>query len=131
MNFLPAQLVEDGGKTAVEIKSAAGPVAKLALYNGATSRAAGKDVILGVRPEHIFRYSADLKAQKPGMATLAAPVELVEPTGAETMAVMKIGDTEIVGRFDPDDAPHMGENITLGIDMAHACLFEPSTQKLI
>jgi hypothetical protein len=25
----------------------------------------------------------------------------------------------------------MGEHITLGIDMAHACLFEPTTQRLI
>ncbi|MEO8882030.1 MAG: sn-glycerol-3-phosphate ABC transporter ATP-binding protein UgpC [Devosia sp.] len=131
MNFIPAQLVEDGGKTAVAIKSASGSEVKLALYNGAASRAAGKDVILGVRPEHIFRYHADLKAQKPGLATLTAPVELVEPTGAETMAVMKVGDIEIVGRFDPDGAPQMGENITLGVDMAHACLFEPSTQRLI
>ena len=48
-----AQLVEDGGTTAVAVKSAAGSVAKLALYNGAASRAAGKDVVLGVRPEHI------------------------------------------------------------------------------
>jgi multiple sugar transport system ATP-binding protein len=131
MNFIPAQLVEDGGTTAVTVRAAAGGTAKLALHNGAGSRAAGKDVILGVRPEHLFRYHSDLKAQKPGLATLSAPVELVEPTGAETMAVMRVGDIEIVGRFDPDGAPRMGENITLGVDMAHACLFEPTTQRLI
>jgi multiple sugar transport system ATP-binding protein len=131
MNFIPAQLVDQGGKTAVAIKSTAGSIATLGLYNGAASRAAGKDVILGVRPEHLFRYNAELKAQKPGLATLTAPVELVEPTGAETMAVMRVGDQEIVGRFDPDEAPVMGESIMLGIDMSHACLFEPSTQRLI
>jgi multiple sugar transport system ATP-binding protein len=131
MNFIPAQLIDNGGKTAVAVKGAGGSVERLALFNGAASLAVGKDVILGVRPEHIFRYHADLKAQKPGLATLTAPVELVEPTGAETMAVMKIGDVEIVGRFDPDGAPEMGENITLGIDMSHACLFDPSTKRLI
>ncbi len=47
------------------------------------------------------------------------------------MAVMKVGESEIVGRFDPDGAPRMGEQITLGVDMAHACLFEPDTQRLI
>jgi len=130
MNFIPAELVDDGGKTAVAVRGANG-VEKLALYNGAASRAAGKEVVLGVRPEHLFRYSTDLKNQKPGLASVGAPVELVEPTGAETMAVMKIGETEIVGRFDPDGAPRTGENITLGVDMSHACLFDPTTQRLI
>jgi multiple sugar transport system ATP-binding protein len=131
MNFIPAQLVEDGGRTAVAIRSGDGAVERLALHDGAAARAAGKEVILGVRPEHLFRFHDDLRVRKPGLATLTAPVELVEPTGAETMAVMRVGDSEIVGRFDPDGAPRMGEHITLGIDMAHACLFEPTTQRLI
>ena len=131
MNFIPAELVTDNGQTAVAFKAADGSTAKLALYNGAGDKASGRQVVLGVRPEHLFRYNADLKAQKPGIATLTVPVELVEPTGAETMAVMRFGDLEVVGRFDPDGAPKMGENITLGVDMAHACLFEPSTQRLI
>ena len=50
-----------------------------------------------------------LKAQKAGLAMLTAPVEVVEPTGAETHAVLKIGEQEIVGRFDPDGAPRLGE----------------------
>jgi multiple sugar transport system ATP-binding protein len=44
---------------------------------------------------------------------------------------MKIGESEILGRFDPDEAPRMGETITLGVDMSHACLFDPTTQRLI
>jgi multiple sugar transport system ATP-binding protein len=58
-------------------------------------------------------------------------VELVEPTGAETVANLRIGDCEVVGRFDPDGAPEAGEQLDLGIDMAPACLFDPNTQKLI
>ncbi len=56
---------------------------------------------------------------------------MVEPTGAETIAVLRFGDREVVGRFDPDAAPRMGETIDLGIDMAHACLFDPETERLI
>ena len=62
---------------------------------------------------------------------LTAPVEVVEPTGAETHAVLKIAEQEIVGRFDPDGAPRLGENLPLGIDMSHVCLFDPETQALI
>ena len=47
------------------------------------------------------------------------------------MAVMRVGDLEVVGRFDPDQAPAHGRDHPLGIDMAHACLFDPDTQRLI
>ena len=63
-----------------------------------------------MRPEHLFRYDPNLKAQKPGLAMLTAPVEVVEPTGAETHAVLQIGEREIIGRFDPDDAPRHGRD---------------------
>jgi multiple sugar transport system ATP-binding protein len=56
---------------------------------------------------------------------------VVEPTGAETHAVLKLGAQEIVGRFDPDGAPRLGELMALGIDMGHASLFDPETQALI
>ena len=54
---------------------------------------------------------------------------MVEPTGAETMAVLRLGEQEIIGRFEPDGAPRMGETMTLGIDMARACLFDPTTKR--
>jgi multiple sugar transport system ATP-binding protein len=62
---------------------------------------------------------------------MTAPVEVVEPTGAETIAVLKFGDLEVVGRFSPDEAPRMGEEMPLAIDMTRACLFDPETKRLI
>ena len=113
------------------MRFAGGETATLPLPQTPASRPASGKVVLGVRPEHLFRYDPSLKAQKAGLAMLTAPVEVVEPTGAETHAVLKIGEQEIVGRFDPDGAPRLGELLPLGIDMAHACLFDPETQALI
>jgi multiple sugar transport system ATP-binding protein len=62
---------------------------------------------------------------------LDALVELVEPTGAETMIGLRHGEREIVARFDPDDAPRVGETITLALDMAKACLFDAQSERLI
>ena len=31
----------------------------------------------------------------------------------------------------PDDAPAMGEDMPLAVDMTRACLFDPATQRLI
>jgi multiple sugar transport system ATP-binding protein len=131
MNFIPAELAGHAGKPAVRFKLADGTSATLPLPRQDLAELPGRNVVLGVRPEHMFRYDPDLSARKPAIATLSAPVELVEPTGAETMAMLRFGDLEVVGRFDPDGAPRMGELLTLGIDMAHAHLFDPETRTSI
>ena len=131
MNFIPAELANLDNKPAVAIALQGGETATLPLLQNPVSRPADGKVVLGVRPEHLFRYSESLKAQKPALAMLTAPVEVVEPTGAETHAVLKVGEREILGRFDPDHAPRLGELLPLGIDMSHACLFDPVSQALI
>ncbi len=131
MNFIPGELTKIGGAPAVAIALESGETAALQLAQMPAFRPADGKVVLGFRPEHLFRYSENLKGQKPALAMLTAPVEVVEPTGAETHAVLKIGEREIVGRFDPDHAPRLGELMPLGIDMSHACLFDPKTQAFI
>ncbi len=131
MNFVPGRLTELDGMPAVSVALDGGGAVDLPLAYMPTRRAAGDKVILGVRPEHLFRFDAELKARKPAVAALTAPVEVVEPTGAETMALLKLGDRDIVGRFDPDSAPRTGERLPLGIDMSHVSLFDPVTEALI
>src|SRR5271165_4880270 len=131
MNFIPGELTKIDGAPAVAIALEGGETATLALAQMPAFRPAGGKVVLGVRPEHLFRHTENLRMQKPALAMLTASVEVVEPTGAETHAVLKIGEREIVGRFDPDHAPRLGELMPLGIDMAHACLFDPNTQSFI
>ncbi|HKN29609.1 MAG TPA: ABC transporter ATP-binding protein [Roseiarcus sp.] len=131
MNFIPGELTKLDSAPAVAIARTDGRTATLPLSQTPASWPSDGKVVLGVRPEHLFRYSANLKAQKPALALLTAPVEVVEPTGAETHAVLKVGEREIVGRFDPDNAPRLGELLPMGIDMSHACLFDPQTQSFI
>jgi multiple sugar transport system ATP-binding protein len=131
MNFIPGELTKIDGAPAVTIGLEGGGTATLALAQMPAFRPADGRVVLGVRPEHLFRHTESLKAQKPALEMLTARVEVVEPTGAETHAVLKIGEREILGRFDPDHAPRLGELMPLGIDMSHACLFDPSTQSFI
>jgi multiple sugar transport system ATP-binding protein len=122
MNFLPATTAPGG------VTLADGTTLRLPSNH---AMAPGQKVILGVRPEHIFRNSSDLAGRKPGIATLMAEVEVTEPTGAETMCVLRIAGQEVVGRFDPDTAPRPGERVEVGMDMTHACLFDPVSERLI
>jgi multiple sugar transport system ATP-binding protein len=130
MNFINAEITRASGGPAVTFAGSNGKNTSLPLHNGAADRAKSGNVILGIRPEHLSRHNP-AAGNRPGFATMSAPVELVEPTGAETMAVLKFGDREVVGRFAPDQAPRMGEEMPLAIDMTRACLFDPTTQRLI
>jgi multiple sugar transport system ATP-binding protein len=132
MNFLDAEVVSAGGKPAVTFPTGNGKTATLALADGAADRVAdgSRKVILGIRPEHFSRHTPE-QPDRPGIAQMTASVEVVEPTGAETMVVLRVGDREVVGRFSPDDAPRQGEEMPLNVDMTRACLFDPATERLI
>ena len=88
-------------------------------------------MVLGIRPENLIRHDRRRTEQKPYLATIEAPVEVVEPTGAETMVIVRIGSREVIARFEPDAAPSVGESVTLAVDMVKACLFDPETEMLI
>ena len=130
MNFIDAEITSAEGQPAVTFPIGAGRTAILPLHNGMADRASGNRVVLGIRPEHLSRAGPEAQ-RRPGFATMTAPVEVVEPTGAETMAVLRIGDREVIGRFSPDEAPRTGEDLPLAIDMTRACLFDPATTRLI
>lgn len=130
MNFIPAELTSADGTDAVSFPGLGGKHVTLKLHQPAKTQVSGRRVILGVRPEHLSRHNPELRS-KEGLETLIAPVEVVEPTGAETMAVLRLGEMEVVGRFTPDEAPLMGEEMMVAVDMTHACLFDPTTQRLL
>ena len=127
MNFIPAELVEEGGKPCVALPGNGSPAALLPLVTSATNSA--RKVVLGVRPEHMARDTGG--GARPGYGRMDATVEVVEPTGAETMVVMRVGAQEITARFEADSAPSVGEKVRVNVDMNKACLFDPDTEKLL
>ena len=56
---------------------------------------------------------------------------MVEPTGSETIVIVRVGEREVLARFEPDEAPAVGDRVTLAVDMAKACLFDPENERLI
>ena len=120
MNFLPGA-IDAGG-----IRLDDGTHLAMTARKGVSGK-----VILGVRPEHIHASHDEALGRRPNVALVNATVEVVEPTGAETIAVMRLGDKEITGRFAPDLAPSAGETIELAFDMDQVCLFDPATEKLL
>ncbi len=127
MNFIPASIEPSGSGLKIVFAGADNAPITLPLVRTEGLKA-GASVILGIRPEHLSR---DEGANPLGHATFSAPVEIVEPTGAETIAMMRVAGKELVGRFPPSRAPMMGETIELTVDMRQVCLFDPVTERLI
>jgi len=126
MNFLPAELVEENSKPCVAVPGNGTRAALLPLLQPVGN--ATRKIVLGVRPEHLSR---DTGVARPGCGRMQATVEVVEPTGAETMVVLRVGAQEVTARFDADHVPAVGETVRLTVDMNKACLFDPDTERLI
>jgi len=133
MNFLPAEIGVADGRPAVMVAAGSRHPAALALpdESAAVIGASRRPVVLGVRPENLTRHDPRRAEGKPFVATIEALVEVVEPTGAETMAIVRIADREVVARFEPDAAPSVGETVTLAVDMSKICLFDPESELLV
>jgi multiple sugar transport system ATP-binding protein len=125
MNFLPARATSTKDGAPALAVEAEGGHAVLALPETAPRLAAGREVVLGVRPEH---FSVSHRARGDLASVLPSRVEVVEPSGAETLVVLRTGGREIVARYEPEDAPQPGEPASLVIDMRRVSLFDPASE---
>ncbi len=132
MNFLAAEVVIADGRPALVLSEGAksAPLPVPPVGPGVMLRA-GRRVVLGIRPETLADAARPHLEPGSAHAVLDGIVEVVEPTGPETMVVVRLGGREVVARFDPDAAPTVGERVSLGVDLAKACLFDPDSERLI
>jgi len=79
--------------------------------------AQGRNVIAGIRPEHITRGTS-----------LNATVDLVEPIGHESIVYANAGTEKLVAIFEPHDAPRTGEVVSLTVDAERIHLFDAATE---
>ncbi|HMR33458.1 MAG TPA: sn-glycerol-3-phosphate ABC transporter ATP-binding protein UgpC [Geminicoccaceae bacterium] len=126
MNFIPARVLPG---SAVRIGTER-PVDLPLPPSDALGAWLNRDVVLGIRPENLSHHGRH-GTQRPWMGELEARVEVVEPTGAETMVVIHIDGREVIARVEPDEATPVGSTMRFGVDMAKACLFDPATELLI
>jgi multiple sugar transport system ATP-binding protein len=106
MNFLPGRITASG----IEV----GAGLSLPIPAGNTA-AAGREVIVGVRPEHL------------AVAGDGLPVEVVvvEPTGADTQIFCKLAGTDINAVVRERHEFHPGETIRLAPQLTF--IFDPAS----
>jgi carbohydrate ABC transporter ATP-binding protein, CUT1 family (TC 3.A.1.1.-) len=89
MNILPARVAMQEGAPHAELTDAAGRPVALRLSQGNLAAWAGRDILLGIRPEAITDPDgADRKSGNIQMLT--NPVGVTEPSGADTFVTMTL-----------------------------------------
>ncbi|MFC3282406.1 ABC transporter ATP-binding protein [Litchfieldella rifensis] len=89
---------------------------------------AGQPVVLGLRPEHFSEEDERLGEQAEG-TLFSAPVTVVEPTGADILLRLPLGEQEVTARVGPKCRVGAGEHLALRIDMGRAVLFDPHSEQ--
>ena len=87
---------------------------------------AGREVILGVRPEDIH----DFRFQPPGItpSEVEANVEVVEQMGNEIVVYLTEGGASFIARMDPRTDAHVGNRIKTVINIDNIHLFDANTK---
>ena len=85
----------------------------------AVERARGRDVEIGVRPEHV-RVSADADSGR-------VEVQVVDVAGNETFLHLGAGGREVVARVGPDVRPDIGSTVAASVASEDAYLFDAAS----
>jgi len=120
MNFIPLRLTRqaDGWRALLESGQ---DRCELPLNLADGQSLEGREVILGIRPEQI---SVGTEADLP---SLRAEVQVIEPTGPDTMIFVSLNQTKVCCRLAPDAAPNPGESLTLQFEPDKVLLFDAQT----
>ena len=100
------------------------------VHAGQSPIGAGQDVIAGLRPEAVSLATPGMVAG-PLQRFVEADVEVIEPTGADTLVIIDLGGHEFTVRLEPDLALVPGQHARFLIDLSKLVCFDAKTETLI
>ncbi|MDR1965795.1 MAG: sn-glycerol-3-phosphate ABC transporter ATP-binding protein UgpC [Synergistaceae bacterium] len=136
INFIDAKIVQsesgiaaefgEGGKHAVELSADKAELAKPYI---------GREVIMGIRPEHLHGEEIFTETQsarpKAGAGILDATVELSEMMGAETFLYLSAAGLPLVARISSRRSFKHGDCVKIAPDASKVHLFDKETELAI
>ncbi|WP_135445291.1 ABC transporter ATP-binding protein [Vibrio tasmaniensis] len=88
----------------------------------------GKELVIGLRPEHITEQEGD---DVSASTKLDLQLEVLEPTGPDTIAMVKVNDQEVACRLSPEFEVTVGQMAPLHFDLSKAVFFDAQTEARI
>ncbi|MCP1623642.1 ABC transporter ATP-binding protein [Pseudomonas nitroreducens] len=127
MNIIPASFrLTDRGPQLLFRKPDGGTVSlgDVRISDETARQYSGRDVLVGIRPE-TFR---SVTAGQPD--AFDVDVEVIEPTGPDTLAFFTLGGTEVIARLEPRSV-QSGRSACLSVNMEKVVLFDRDSEKRI
>ncbi|HZI83374.1 MAG TPA: TOBE domain-containing protein, partial [Casimicrobiaceae bacterium] len=121
MNLLDARLEDRSGDLVVSL----GGQAFFAVPGERASACrgwAGREVIFGLRPEHLVWSETEGDSR-----SIEVAASLVEPLGTDTLVFFEISGLEMVARLPPEAVRNAGDRVRLRPDLRRMHLFDPAT----
>ena len=91
----------------------------------------GKDVMMGIRPEHVCEPATIMDADMSKYAMVTASVEVVELLGSEKNYYMVCEGNNLTGRFDTSCKSVVDDTIKVALDTTKIHMFDLETQLTI
>jgi multiple sugar transport system ATP-binding protein len=135
MNFLDAKIVSRDGVLYVEYGFENGKanysfkIPEGKIKDDSVKAFIDKDVILGIRPEHIHDDEMFLSLAKEGI--IDVDVEVSELMGAETYLYLNFCGSQITARVDPRTTAKQGDKLKVAFELNKIHLFDKETEKVI
>lgn len=127
MNFIPVRVEESGRQLRLRISSDLSltvPAQKAAVY----THYKGRDMTLGLRPEHLFESRDSNRAEWQPLTLVA---DVVEPMGMETFIHGTLAGATVIARLNPAIQPTPGQPVKVTADMSHMHLIDPGTKFVV
>ena len=128
MNFINAVIGKNGGKYTLDFDEYKIPIPADKCANGKLDAYVGKEVIFGIRPEHVHDEPEELA--KADM-TFDAVVDVTELMGAEIYLYVSVAGQSITARVDPASKAQIGDTIKICFSLDKLHIFDKDTEQII
>lgn len=129
MNFINATLVQKGNDVFVEFEGNSLKLPEFKAKNESLKAYIGKEVAVGVRPEHIHDEPRYLESIPDGK--VKAEVEVTEMMGNETYLYINIAGNSAIARVSPNTSAKPGDVIDITMDVTKMHIFDKETEQVI
>jgi multiple sugar transport system ATP-binding protein len=137
MNFLRGKLVNGDGDPAFVLEHGGREtllrLPTKALRASGLTGYIGREIILGIRPEHVTDTLSLSNGHHGGYrpTEVDCTVELTEPTGPDTLVTAQFNGAPIICRTHPRAGAVPNQALTLAFDLSKALLFDPVSENRI
>ena len=126
MNTFPVTITEKGGSIYAEFSGNSLKLPESKTKNGVLKDYIGKEMIMGIRPEHVHDEENYLATIPDGIVD--ADVDVTELMGAETFLYLTVGGVNVVAKVSPNTSAKHGDKIKVTMDVNKIHLFDKETE---